>query len=449
MEINPVKGTHDLYLEDAMLYSDTYRAFSITASMYGYHEIETPIIEHTNLFARSAGEDSDIVTKEMYTFLDKGGRSLTLRPEMTAGVLRSIVSNKLYVEKEMPIRYFYYGPCFRYERPQVGRYREFHQFGVETLGVNSPYNDAEVILMAYEMLKSVKLNNVKIKINSLGGEEARKNYREALKEYFKESIANMCLDCQRRYEMNPLRILDCKVPEDRPIIDKAPTITDFLSEEDKKHLDKVREILEDNGVDTVIDTSLVRGLDYYTGVVFEFESMYEEAPDYGALGGGGHYAKLLSELGGPDFEGVGFSFGMERLISLYKIVNKDNLLIDSTYDFYILSLDEEQVDANFTLAAALRRQGFRVGLNYELKSMKALLKYASRIEAKYVIIMGEDEIANNVMRIKNMGSGEQLDYAINEDLPMKLQELMEEYYESHYSDKKENSEEEIESKEIN
>ena len=446
MEINPVKGTHDIFLDEANIYHDLEKCFSEVAMLYNYHEIRTPIIEHTNLFARSAGEDSDIVNKEMYTFLDKGGRSITLRPEMTAGVLRSIVSNKLYIAKEMPIRFFYSGPCFRYERPQAGRYRQFHQFGVETLGVDTPYNDVEVILMAKQMLSMIRLDNVIVKINSLGNEETRKNYRAALKEYFSSHIDNMCEDCKRRYEVNPLRILDCKVPTDRPIIDKAPVITDFLTNEDREWLNTVRDLLSDLGVETVLDTSLVRGLDYYTGVVFEIASNYKEAPDFGALGGGGHYANLLRELGGPDLEGAGFSFGIERVANLCQIIYKADIeKFHESLDFYVVGLSEDNIENNFRLVTELRFEGFVTDMNYEVKSMKSIFKYASKIEAKFVIIKGDDEIDKGIVRVKNMLTEEQYDLPNDDHLFAKLHDLMKEYYETRF---KEHDDEE-ESGEIN
>ncbi len=447
MEINPVKGTHDIYLEEADIYHDIEKCFSEVAMLYNYHEIRTPIIEHTNLFARSAGEDSDIVNKEMYTFLDKGGRSITLRPEMTAGVLRSIVSNKLYIAKEMPVRFFYSGPCFRYERPQAGRYRQFHQFGIETLGVNTPYNDVEVILMAKQMLSMIRLDNVTVKINSLGNEETRKNYRAALREYFGGHIENMCEDCKRRYELNPLRILDCKVPTDRPIIEKAPVITDFLTPEDKEWLNTVRDMLSDLGIETVLDTHLVRGLDYYTGVVFEIASNYKEAPDFGALGGGGHYAHLLKELGGPDLEGAGFSFGLERVASLCQIIFKEEIeKYQESLDFYVVGLNDENIQSNFKLITSLRLEGFISDMNYEVKSMKSIFKYASKIGSKFVIIAGDDEMNKGIVRVKNMLTEEQYDVPYDDQLFAKLHDLMKEYYEKRFND---NSEVEEESGDIN
>ena len=404
--INIVKGTHDLIDEEMENYANLYRHFSFLATRYGYQEIMTPTIEHTNLFARSVGDSSDIVSKEMYTFMDKGDRSITLRPELTAGVLRAVVSNKMTAQRDLPLRLFYIGSCFRYERPQSGRYREFHQFGVETLGVKYPTEDLEVILLGMRCLEYADLTEIKIKINYLGNDETRNRYREALKEYFKGHIENMCEDCKHRYETNPLRILDCKVESDKEIIKGAPSILDFLSEEDRQKLDTIVDYLTHLQFKVEIDPTLVRGLDYYTGVVFEFHSAYADAPDFGAIGGGGHYSKLLSELGGPELEGCGFSFGMERVIALLSALNKE---VDpkQTLDVYFIGMSEEAIRNNIFMAEVLRNAGISVLLNHELRSMKSLMKYASKVNAKYVAIVGEDELDSKSVTIKDMVTGEQ------------------------------------------
>ena len=248
MEINPVKGTHDIIGSEAELYSEVENRCCYIAQLFGYKEIRTPVIEHTPLFLRSVGESSDIVSKEMYTFDDKGGRSLTLRPEMTAGVMRSIVSNKLYANADLPLKYFYVGPCFRYERPQAGRYRQFNQFGVEALGAPCAYQDAEVISIGHRILLTLGLKDVKVLINSLGDEESRAAYKVALKEYFAKHIENMCPDCKRRFEQNPLRILDCKVPEDIEIVKGAPKLTDYLTKDAKAYLENVIQTLKSVGI---------------------------------------------------------------------------------------------------------------------------------------------------------------------------------------------------------
>lgn len=430
MEINPVKGTHDIIADEANLYKMIEETGMSIATLYGYKEIRTPIIEHTPLFLRSVGESSDIVNKEMYTFEDKGGRSITLRPELTAGVMRSIVSNKLYANADLPVKYCYVGPCFRYERPQAGRYRQFNQFGVEAVGAPSAYQDAEVISIGHHLLLSIGLTNVKVLINSLGDEASRAAYKVALKEYFAKHIENMCPDCKRRLEVNPLRILDCKVPEDIEIIKNAPKMTDYLSPESKMYLDKVISILKGIGIETEIDTNLVRGLDYYTGVVFEYHFAKSDGVDnVGALGGGGHYANLLAEVGGPSYEGIGLAMGVERLAYIVKNVVNPNT--NTGIDFFVMGMNESIIAENFKLADMLRGSGFIVETNYEVKSMSSLLKTAVRKNARFAIIIGEDEIAKKEVAVKNLKTQDQT-FVKLEDLENVLHTLLNAYYADEY-----------------
>ena len=427
MEINPVKGTHDIIADEANLYTMIEHTAMMVASEFGYQEIRTPIIEHTPLFLRSVGESSDIVNKEMYTFEDKGGRSVTLRPELTAGVMRSIVSNKLHANADLPLKYRYVGPCFRYERPQAGRYRQFNQFGVEAIGAPGIYQDAEVITMGQRILLSVGLEDVKVLINSLGDDESRKAYREALREYFSKHIEDMCPDCKRRLEQNPLRILDCKVPEDKEIIKNAPKMTDYLSPASKAYLMSVIAILKSVGIETEVDSTLVRGLDYYTGVVFEYHFNKKEGmDDVGALGAGGHYANLLEEVGGPSLEGVGVAFGIERLAYIVKSQMEQNG-IKFGLDFYLMGMTDEIIQKNFVLADMLREAGFSGEMNYLTKSMGALFKTATRKAAKFAIIVGEDEIARKEVAIKNLKSQEQTMVKL-EDLENVLHSMIDKYY---------------------
>ena len=429
MEICPVKGTHDLYEAEANLYHDVEIHCLLIASVFGFQEIRTPIIEHTNLFVRGVGESSDIVNKEMYTFEDKGGRSITLRPELTAGIMRSIVSNKLYANADLPLKYFYCGPCFRYERPQAGRYRQFNQFGIEAIGSPSYILDAEVISVGYRIVSTLGIKNVKVLINSLGDEESRKNYRAALKEYFAKHIDKMCGDCKRRLEVNPLRILDCKVEEDREIIKNAPKMSDYLSDESKVYLNNVISLLKEIGIEVVVDDSLVRGLDYYTGIVFEYHvDKVEGLDNVGALGGGGHYAKLLKEVGGPDLEGVGLAFGIERLAYIYSHVTKRDYSFSP--DVYLIGMTQDIIDKNFGLAEILRSSGFSTEVNYEVKSMKSLLKTAVKKRAKFAIIVGEEEVENSRVTIKNLDTQEQTVVALD-DLTRILESMLNEYAARH------------------
>ena len=427
MEIYPVKGTHDIFGEEASLYQDIEARLIYIATLYNYKEIRTPIIEHTNLFVRGVGNSSDIVNKEMYTFDDKGGRSISLRPELTAGIMRSIVSNKLYANADLPLKFFYRGPCFRYERPQAGRYRQFHQFGIEAIGAPSYIQDAEVIAIGKNILSFLGLEKVKVYINSLGDDESRNKYREALKKYFAKHIENMCEDCKRRYETNPLRILDCKVEADQEIIKNAPKMSDYLTNEAKLYLNNVISLLKEVDVECVIDDNLVRGLDYYTGVVFEYHAEKQEGlDDVGALGGGGHYAKLLQEVGGPDLEGVGLAFGIERLAYVFSHVNKNDYAYGP--DFYLIGMNQEIIDKNFSLADMIREKGFVVEANYEVKSMKSLLKTAVKKHSKFAIIIGEEEIEKGRLNVKNLRSQEQTTVELDGFLNT-LESLLTEYEE--------------------
>ncbi|HBF68347.1 MAG TPA: histidine--tRNA ligase [Firmicutes bacterium] len=422
MEINPVKGTHDIIGEEADVYFNLEMAARMLADIFGYKEMRTPIIEHSPLFVRSVGESSDIVTKEMYTFLDKGNREITLRPEMTAGVMRSIVSNKLYATNDLPLKYFYFGPCFRYERPQAGRYRQFHQFGIEQVGVKNEYEDAEVVLLGKRFLEIIGLQNVKVLINTLGDQQSRDDYRIALKEYFAKHIDNMCEDCKRRLEINPLRILDCKVPEDQEIIKNAPKMKDYLSVEAKVYFEKVISILQNVGVTVEQDDTLVRGLDYYTGIVFEYHDINDEI---GALGGGGHYKNLLKEIGGPDLEGVGLSFGEERLYYVIKKILGDDIPSNGL-DYYVMGMTEEAINTNFDLKDKIRSLGLSADGNNEIKSFKALFKIATRKKAKFAIIIGDDELKDKKLTVKNLKSQEQTTISL-EDAERMLPSMIEEY----------------------
>ncbi len=431
MEINPVKGTHDIFDKEAHSYRKIEMICRYVADLYNYQEIRTPVMEHTNLFIRSVGESSDIVSKEMYTFEDKAGRSITLRPEFTAGIMRSIVSNKLYANADLPLKLFYLGPCFRYERPQAGRYRQFNQFGIEAIGEPSYQLDAEAIAVGHRILISLGIPKIKVVVNSLGDEESRARYREALKAYFKDHIENMCSDCKRRYEVNPLRILDCKVPEDIEIVKGAPKLHDFLSPESKIYLDSVIAALDEIGIEAEIDDNLVRGLDYYTGVVFEYHVVEDgEIKDVGALGGGGHYGKLLKEVGGPDLEGIGMALGIERLALIDQVVNKNDVL--NGPDFYLIGMSDEIIEKNFSLADIIRSEGMSVDCAYHVKSLKSVFKVAERKRAKFAIIVGEDEIEKRQIKVKNLQTQEQTDVKLD-DMALVLRSMLNEYMEAFYA----------------
>ena len=422
MGIINVKGTHDIIGGEAENYSYVENVMSQIASFYAFRQVRPPVLEHSELFVRGVGESSDVVRKEMYTFDDKGGRSLTLRPEFTAGIMRLIVQNKLLPVSELPLKFFYCGPVFRYERPQLGRYRQFNQFGVESVGHASPYADVEVISLAYTILQSLGLENVTIKINTLGDEASRDAYRAALKDFFKDKVENMCEDCKMRYQINPLRILDCKVPSDQEIVKDAPKMSAYISEASQKRFKQVLEALEAMDIPYEVDDTLVRGLDYYSETVFEFHYISNKGNNYGAIGAGGHYDKLVHEIGGPDAPGVGFSFGVERIVS---VLCDDGLLeqADSPLDIYVMPLGIDSQKNALMVANELRVLGYHVDMCYDDVKLGNMFKRAEKKQAKLAVIIGEEEIKNESVVIKNLESKEQITVALAE-LGNKVDELL-------------------------
>ena len=403
-----VKGTHDLSPIEAASFESIENLLKKIASLYAYREVRTPVIESSDLFIRGVGNSSDVVRKEMYTFLDKGDRSLSLRPEFTAGIIRMLVNNKTYATEELPLKYYYVGPVFRYDRPQLGRYRQFNQLGVESVGNDSYFNDLEVIMMAYSMLISLGLTNVKLKINSIGDDNSRANYRNALKEYFAPYIGNMCDDCKQRYELNPLRILDCKVEEDIKIAEKAPLVTEYLSKESEERFNNILLMLTQYDIPYEVDPHLVRGLDYYSETVFEFHYQSQNGNNYGAIGGGGHYHKLVKELGGPDLPGIGFSFGVERL---YNVLKDDGLLPEDEDKVfvYMMPMGLEARKLALALAGDLRMSGYITDYCFDDCKLSAMFKRAEKKEAKYAIIIGDNEVNNNKVVIKDLNKQEQIE----------------------------------------
>lgn len=414
MGVVNVKGTHDILANESGDYSAIENLCKNVADLFAFSEVRPPVLEHSELFIRGVGESSDIVRKEMYTFLDKGDRSLTLRPEFTAGIARLIVQNKLYATNELPLKYYYCGPVFRYERPQLGRYRQFNQFGVESVGHDSPYNDLEVIVLAYTILQSLGLENVTIKLNTLGDEASREAYKIALKEYFKAHIDDMCPDCKSRFELNPLRILDCKVPEDIEIAKGAPKMSNYLSDASKARFEVIKNSLNDMKIPFEIDEGLVRGLDYYSETVFEFHYTSKANQNYGAIGAGGHYGKLIKELDGPEIPGVGFSFGVERL---YSVLKDDNLLPEDANSVmaYVMPLGEKSLPTALNIANCLRINGYRTDMCFDANSkIGAMFKRAEKKSARYAFILGENEINNQNVVIKNMTTQEQFEVPFDE-----------------------------------
>ena len=422
MSINNVKGTHDVIGGEANSYAYVENVMAQIASFFAFQPVRPPVLEHSELFIRGVGEGSDVVRKEMYTFLDKGDRSLTLRPEFTAGIIRLIVQNKLLPVNELPLKFYYCGPVFRYERPQLGRYRQFNQFGVESVGHNSAYADVECIALAYTILTSLGLENVTIKINTLGDEASRDAYRAALKDFFKDKVANMCEDCKMRYEINPLRMLDCKVPEDQEIVKDAPKMSKYISTASKEKFQKVLSSLEELNIPFEVDDTLVRGLDYYSETVFEFHYVSKKGLNYGAIGAGGHYDKLVKELGGPDVPGVGFSFGIERIVS---VLSDDALLPDESLklDAYVMPIGQDSQSYAVKVADVVRMLGYRVDMCFDEVKLGNMFKRAERKNAKLALIVGEEEIKNNKVIIKNMKSQEQITVDFDE-LGDKCEEIL-------------------------
>lgn len=404
MKYSAPRGTVDILPENCAKWEKLERILRTVASNYHVKEMRTPIFEHTELFSRAVGDTSDVVTKEMYTFNDRKGRSMTLRPEGTAGIARAYVENKMYARPEKLTKVFYMGPMFRYERPQNGRQRQFHQFGVEMLGVESPYVDVEAMMMAVTVVKALGLQNVTLHINSLGDEASRNAYRKALQDHFRPVLGELCSDCQERFEKNPLRILDCKVDADHPAMKNAPRTIDYLTDEAKAHFDKVCELLDALEIDYVVDTNLVRGLDYYSHTVFEIIS---DDPKLGAgstVGGGGRYNGLIEELGGPATPGVGFAFGMERL--MIALEGSDDDVLD-TIDVYVMPLGDEARDLGMQIVAMLRANGFSVDMDYAGRGLKGQFKSADRFHATYSMILGEDEVKGEYVQLKDNRTKEQ------------------------------------------
>lgn len=406
MEIKVPKGTKDIYLAEAEAYEQVEAALINVAKLFGYASIRTPIFEHTELFTRSVGDSSDIVRKEMYTFLDKGERSLSLRPEMTAGVVRSVVENKLDVTSDLPLKLYYVGPAFRYERPQLGRFRQFHQFGVENIGITSPYSVAETIALGVTAFTVLGFKQVSVSLNTLGDTQTRDAYRQALKDFFEPRLPQVCPDCQQRFQTNPLRMLDCKVKADHELAKQAPTIPSFLTPQAKLDYESVKSALSDLNISFKEDPYLVRGLDYYANCVFEFHMISDKGLDYGALGAGGQYNNLVKELGGQPLKSVGFAFGLERLISVLADSGRLKNVKPFT-DIYVISMMPETDGYAFNLAHSFRHTNFKTELNLEHKSMKSSIKAAVKKEALYAVIIGDQEMKAKQVTIKNLQTQEQ------------------------------------------
>ena len=397
--ITKPKGCHDIYGKEAKKWQYVNKLIESIMEKYNYDYIRTPIFESSELFHRGMGETTDVVTKETYDFTDRGDRKMTLRPEGTAGVVRSYVENKLYGEPG-PVKLYYNGTMYRYERPQSGRDREFTQFGVEVLGSDDPMVDAEVISIPVVLFATLGLKGVKVKINSLGDKESRDNYREALIEYFKPHITELCEDCQDRLMKNPLRILDCKVDKDNEILKNAPKTLDYLNEESKERFEKVKSYLDELGIDYEVDSNLVRGLDYYNHTVFEIEASVEGFGSNNVLAGGGRYNGLVNLLGGPVTSCIGFACGIGRIVQALTLEDV-KLPIKEDLEVYVMYVSDTEKKYASSLVQYLRGNGFRVDTDYGNRSMKAQFKQADRLNSKYLIILNDEDLKNDEVKIKN------------------------------------------------
>ena len=398
--ITKPKGTKDIYGIEAKKWQYVSKVIDEVMEKYNYKFIRVPVFEASELFHRGVGETTDIVTKETYDFTDRGGRNMTLRPEGTAGVVRSYIENKMYGDVNQPVKFYYNCPMYRYERPQAGRLRELTQFGWEIIGSDDPLSDAEVISLAVNIYKILGLKGIKVNINSLGDTESRNNYREALLNHFKPHIDELCEDCKERLEKNPLRIIDCKVDADKEIMKSAPKTIDYLNEDSKNRFEKVKEYLEVMGIKYIVDPSVVRGLDYYNHTVFEVEADIKDFGAQNVIGGGGRYNNMVETLGGPSTPAIGFAAGFDRLMIA---LEKENikLPVNDSVDLFLLYVNEDEKKYAAYLANDLRMNGFIVETDYLSRSLKGQFKQADRLNSKFTIVLNSNDLNNNEVKVKN------------------------------------------------
>lgn len=408
---NAPRGTQDVLPSQSGRWKYLEKTAMETAALFGFKEIRTPVFEHTELFTRSVGDTTDVVQKEMYTFFDKGNRSITLRPEGTAGVVRAAMQNGLLGDA-LPVMASYLVSCFRYEKPQAGRLREFHQFGCEMLGAAAPSADAQVIAVAHEILRVLGLEEVRLELNSIGCPECRAAYHKKLVEYFSAYRDRLCETCLGRLDKNPMRILDCKSPECQEIAAGAPKIIDYICDGCREHFEGVKARLTAMDIDFVVNPTIVRGLDYYTRTVFEFVSDHIGAQ--GTVCGGGRYDGLIGMLGGKETPALGFAMGLERLLLL---MDKTGVPFpeEEKCDLYIASMGEAASVKACALATRLREEGFFTQCDSMNRSLKAQMKYADKIGARYTLVLGDNELESGVAKLKNMISSQQIDVKFGED----------------------------------
>ena len=398
--ITKPKGTYDIYGIEGKKWLYISKVVEEIMDRYNYNYIRTPIFESSEVFHRGVGDTTDIVTKETYDFIDRGDRNMTLRPEGTAGVIRSYIENKMYGDANQPVKLYYNGTMYRYERPQSGRDRELTQFGVEVLGSDDPAIDAEVISLPVNLFKLLGLKGVKVIINSLGDTESRENYKKALVKYLKPNIKCLCEDCQERLKKNPLRILDCKVDKDNEILKNVPNILDYLNEKSNNRFMDVQNYLDVLDIEYEVDPKLVRGLDYYTDTVFEIEATVKDFGANNVIAAGGRYNNLVSTLGGPETPGIGFACGIGRLIMA---LDKEeiSLPINDEIDAFVLYVGKEEKEYALALTSDLRLQGFKVETEWTNRNIKGQFKQADRLKAKYLIIINNEDLVAGEIQVKN------------------------------------------------
>ena len=405
------RGTKDITPKDAYKWNYVENKFREICSLFGYEEMRTPVFEHTELFKRSVGDTTDIVQKEMYSFTDKGGRDITLKPEGTAGVVRAFIENKLYADTQ-PTKLFYITPCFRYERPQAGRQRQFHQFGIEALGSDKPSLDAEVIALAVQFFTEVGLKDLAVSINSVGCPTCRAEYNARLKEYLDAKSDVLCETCLERKDKNPMRVIDCKNPTCKENLNDIPFMVDHICDDCKDHFEKLQTYLKEMDINFVVDKTIVRGLDYYKKTAFEIIS--NDIGSQSTVCGGGRYDGLVEQLGGPKgVSGIGFGLGAERLLLT---MENNNIEIENPYatDIFIVTIGDEAKTKSFKLLKDLRTNHISAENDHLDRSVKAQFKYSDKINAKFTIVIGDDELANDTATLKNMSTSEQTTIKLSE-----------------------------------
>lgn len=411
--VKKARGCEDLLFEDTRKWKIVEKILHDISKKYNFLELRTPIFESTNLFVRGIGDTTDVVSKEMYTFEDRKNRSLTLRPEGTAGAMRAYIENKMFGYDNQPVKAYYLGPMFRYERPQKGRQRQFHQFGVEVIGLKSPQIDVETILLGLDICNNLGLKNIKVLINTLGDSESRLRYHDALIMYFSNYKSDLCQDCQSRLNKNPLRILDCKIDGNKDFVVNSPKLKDFLNEDSKQYFDTVLNILDALYISYEIDDHLVRGLDYYTDTIFEVVSLNKESGAQATLFGGGRYDGLSKELGGPDVSGIGFGMGIERMMISVNIENP-SLFEKKPLDVFIIPLNKNLKSYAFSVLKKIRDLDLISDMEYSNKSIKAMYKYCERNNIKNVLIIGEGDVEYETVIFKNIETAEQITLKLSE-----------------------------------